>query len=143
MRASDNMRRVRQFLDLVVSGKDYDLWGGMLAEDAERLTPFVPPGLSTITKGRVACVNGAREIFKSIKAFRWIDLDLHETDEPDVIYGTSKSAVELADGRHYENDYVFIFTFANGLIRELREYLNPIPVMECFASELASGGWER
>ena len=82
-------------------------------------------------------MNSQRENFRAIKEFRWIDLDLHNTDEPGVVYGTSKSRVELVDGRYYENEYVFVAKFDNGLIKEFREYLDPIPVMECFAKELA------
>ena len=141
MSGRDKAEFVRNFLELLVTGKDYDKWGPMLTEDTERLTPFAPPGFPKITKGRDECVKSTSEIFKSIKEFRWIDLDLHATDEPDVVYGTSKSYVELVDGRYYENEYVFIVKFENGLIKENWEYLSPFPIMECFAKELADGNW--
>lgn len=137
----DKAEFCRNFLELLVTGEDYDAWGPMLTEDTERLTPFAPPGFPTITKGRHECVNSTREIFKSIRVFRWLDLDMHTTDEPDVVYGTSKSYVELVDGRSYENVYVFIIKFENGLIKENWEYLNPFPIIECFKKELESGTW--
>jgi uncharacterized protein len=139
--AGDKPEFARRFLELMATGEDYEAWGPMLTENTERRTPFVPPGLPKITKGRDECVKAMREIFKSIKEFRWIDLELHNTDEADVVYGTAKSRLDLVDGRYYENEYVFIFKFEYGLIKEFREYLNPLPVMECFAKELASGGW--
>jgi ketosteroid isomerase-like protein len=143
MSGGDKAEVARNFLELSATGKDFDAWGLMLAEDATRLTPFVPHGLPKITKGRDECVRALSEIFKSITKFRWIDLDLHNTDEPDVVYGTSKSHLELVDGRHYENEYVFIVKFENGLIKEFWEYMSPLPIMECFAKELAGGAWNN
>lgn len=143
MSGDDKVEFVRTFLELIVTGKDQDRWAPMLTEDTERWTPYVPPGLPKLTKGKNECVKSSAEIFKSIKEFRWIDLDLHSTSEPEVVYGTSKSYVELSDGRYYENEYVFIVKFENGLIKEFWEYLNPLPVMECFAKELSSGVWNN
>jgi ketosteroid isomerase-like protein len=142
MNDGDKTEVVRRFLTLLASGRDYEAWGAMIAQDVERLTPFVPPGLAKRILGRAEFLRSTRDVFQSIKDFRWIDLDLHNTDEPDVVYGTSRSYLELVDGRHYENQYVFIVKFENGLIREFREYLDPIPVMACFAEELASGIWK-
>ena len=139
MSGDDKTESAQKFIELMATGKDYDTWGPMLTEDAEFLKPFHPPGFPKRTKGRIEWVNSQRENFKAIKEFRWIDLELHNTDEPDVVYGTSKSYAELVDGRSYENGYVFIVKFENGLIKEFREYLDPIPVMECFAKELAGG----
>jgi len=139
MSGGDNAESARKFIELMATGKDYDTWGPMLTEDFEFRKPFHPPGFSRITKGRTDTVNLARENFKVIKEFRWIDLELHNTDEPGVVYGTSKTHVELVDGRYYENEYVFIVKFENGLVKKFWEYLDPIPVMECFAKELAGG----
>jgi ketosteroid isomerase-like protein len=80
-------------------------------------------------------------MFSSIKKFDCIDMDLHATDEADVIYGTSNSHVELQDGRVYENQYVFIVKLKDGLITHNWEYLRRFPIMECFKEELAKGRW--
>jgi uncharacterized protein len=141
MSGGDNAEFARKFIELMATGKDYDTWGPMLTEDAEFLRPFLPPGLPKRIKGRIEWVNTMRESSKVIKEFRWIDLDLHNTDEPDVVYGTSKSSVDLVDGRYYENEYVLIVKFEDGFIKEYREYLDPLPVMEAFAKELAGGNW--
>lgn len=141
MSGTDHISRVREFLELAATGMDWDAWGAMLCEDAERLLPFAPPGLPRTIRGRGDCVKSMSGIFRSIRAFRWIDLDLHGTDESHVVYGTSRSYLELMDGRHYENEYVFIVKFADDLIKEFWEYLNPLPVMDCFAKELADGNW--
>ncbi|WP_313805840.1 PhzA/PhzB family protein [Sphingobium sp.] len=137
--SSSKTELARKFIELMATGKDYDVWGPMLKEDAEFLTPFHPSGFPKRTTGRFEWVNSARKNFSVIRQFRWIDLDLHDTDEPNVVYGTSKSHVELADGRYYENDYVFIVKFEDGLVREFREYLDPIPVIDAFARELGDG----
>lgn len=136
MSGGDKAELARNIIELMATGKDYDSWGPMLTEDVEFLKPFHPPGFPKRTKGRIEWVNSSRENFKVIKEFRWIDLELHNTAEPDVVYGTSKSRVELVNGRYYENEYVFIVKFENGLVKEFREYLDPLPVMEAFAKEL-------
>ena len=138
-----NLTTARKFIELMSTGKDYDTWGPMLTEDAEFLRPFAPPGLAKSTKGRTVWVNSSREAFKAIKEFRWIHLELHSTDEPDVVYGTGKSSAELADGRYYKNEYVFIVKFEDGLVKKFWEYLDPIPVMEAFGKELAGGKQPR
>jgi len=141
MSGSDKAEFARKLIELMVTGKDYDTWGPMLTEDAEFLRPFAPPGLPKSTKGRTVWVGSSREAFKAIKEFRWIHLELHGTDEPDVVYGTGKSSAELVGGRHYENEYVFIVEFEDGLVKKFGEYLDPIPVMEAFGQELAGGNW--
>jgi hypothetical protein len=99
MSGGDKAEFTREFIELMATGKDYDTWGPMLTEDAEFLRPFLPPGFPKKVSGRVELVNSQRETFKAIKEFRWIDLELHNTDEPDVVYGTSKSYIKLMDGR--------------------------------------------
>ncbi|WP_332817701.1 nuclear transport factor 2 family protein [Sphingopyxis sp.] len=135
MSGSDNVAAARKFIELMVTGKDYDNWGPMIAEDAQFLKPFHPPGFPKKTAGRTDWVNTARESFKVIEEFHWIDLDLHNTDEPSVVYGTAKSTAKLSGGRTYENEYVLIVKFEGGLVKEFWEYLDPLPVMESFAKE--------
>jgi ketosteroid isomerase-like protein len=140
MSGGDKAEFALKFVELMAAGKD-DTWGPMLTDDAEFLRPFLPPGLPKKIKGRSEWVNSMRESFKVIKEFRWYDLELHNTDEPDVVYGTAKSSVELVDGRNYENEYVVIVKFEGDLIKQYWEYLDPLPVMEAFAKELAGGDW--
>lgn len=138
MSGGDYVKLARKFIELMATGKDYDIWGPMLAEDAKFLKPFHPPGFPKKNEGRTDWVNSQKEGFSAIKEFHWIDLDLHNTDEPGVVYGTAKSRAELANGRSYENEYVLIVKFENGFVKEFREYLDPIPVMEAFAQESGS-----
>lgn len=141
MSSADKVDFLRKFIELTATGKD-DIWGPMLAEDVEFIRPFLPPGMPKTIKGRSEWVSFVRDAFKVIKEFRWLDLDLHGTDEPDVVYGTSKSRVDLLDGRFYENEYVYIVKFGDGLIKKYTEYLDPLEVLKAFDKELAEGVWD-
>lgn len=43
------------------------------------------------------------------------------------------------DGRPYNNNHCWIFSFRNGLIREIREYMDTQLVTETFANDPAQG----
>ena len=42
---------------------------------------------------------------------------------------------ELADGRRYDNNYCWVFRFEDGLIREVREYMDTQLVTETFGPD--------
>jgi ketosteroid isomerase-like protein len=42
---------------------------------------------------------------------------------------------ELADGRRYDNNYCWVFRFQDGLIREVREYMDTQLVTETFGPD--------
>jgi uncharacterized protein len=42
---------------------------------------------------------------------------------------------ELADGRRYDNNYCWVFRFQDGLIQEVREYMDTQLVTETFGSD--------
>jgi ketosteroid isomerase-like protein len=45
---------------------------------------------------------------------------------------------ELADGRRYDNNYYWVFRFQDGLIQEVREYLDTQLVTETFGPDGSS-----
>jgi uncharacterized protein len=45
---------------------------------------------------------------------------------------------ELTDGRRYDNNYCWVFRFQNGLIREVREYMDTQLVTEAFGPDQGS-----
>ena len=42
---------------------------------------------------------------------------------------------KLPDGRRYDNNYCWVFRFQNGLIQEVREYMDTQLVTETFGEE--------
>jgi hypothetical protein len=44
---------------------------------------------------------------------------------------------KLPDGRRYDNNYCWVFRFQNGLIQEVREYMDTQLVTETFGEEAA------
>jgi uncharacterized protein len=47
---------------------------------------------------------------------------------------------ELPDGRHYDNNYCWVFRFQDGLIQEVREYMDTQLVTETFGADDSSQG---
>jgi uncharacterized protein len=58
---------------------------------------------------------------------------IHADDEFVVVEHTGRN--ELSDGRRYDNNYCWVFRFADGLIREVREYMDTQLVTETFGPD--------
>jgi uncharacterized protein len=50
----------------------------------------------------------------------------------DVVIVEHSGRNELPDGRRYDNNYCWVFRFSDGLIREVREYMDTQLVTETF-----------
>jgi ketosteroid isomerase-like protein len=57
---------------------------------------------------------------------------IYATENPDVLFVQFRGDIEIRDGGRYQNDYIGIFQFENGLIKEYTEYFNPILVSQAF-----------
>lgn len=56
----------------------------------------------------------------------------------DVVVVEHSGRNELADGRRYDNNYCWVFRFHDGLIREVREYMDTQLVTETFGPDRSS-----
>lgn len=66
------------------------------------------------------------------RTFRFKDVEVHATEEPDLLFATARSSAETTWGAAYANTYVFRMRVREGLIAEHREYFNPQPVLTVF-----------
>ncbi len=122
--------------------------------DAEGQAACLAPDAFTITKG-FGSVSGQRNretMLATVEAFR----DIVPTGfrpkiekvvaEGDTVVVEWEGNAELSNGTPYCNQYVFIFTFENGKIRQLNEYFCTVladrtimPLLAEMGAELAHG----
>lgn len=102
----------------------------MSAGDAQGQDACLAPDAFTNTKGR-AQVSGTRNretMLATVDAFREVvpggfNPRIEKVvAEGDTVVVEWEGAATLSDGTAYANQYVFIFSFENGLIRQLNEY---------------------
>jgi ketosteroid isomerase-like protein len=99
--------------------------------------PFPPPGGVSICEGKaevLAMFENARDIIAEIKvtmnSLHWVP-----ADGLVIIEGTGKA--RLVHGSAYDNRYVFVIAFRDGLVSLWREYFNPLIVQASLAAEEA------
>jgi len=122
--------------------------------DAAGQAECLAPGAFTITKG-FASVSGRRDretMLATVEAFN----DVVPTGfrpkidkvvaEGDTVVIEWEGNAELSDGTPYCNQYVFIFSFENGKIKQLNEYFCTVladatimPLLAQMGEELAHG----
>jgi len=118
--------------------------------DAEGQAECLSPDAFTITKG-FAGVSGTRNretMLATVEAFR----DVVPTGfrpkiekvvaEGDTVVIEWEGNAELSDGTPYHNQYVFIFSFENGKIRQLNEYFCTVHADSAILPLLAAKGQE-
>jgi ketosteroid isomerase-like protein len=122
--------------------------------DAEAQDECLAPDAFTITKG-FAGVSGQRDretMLATVEAFREIvptgfrPKVRRVIAEGDTVVIEWEGNAELSDGKPYCNQYVFIFTFENGKIKQLNEYFctaladrTILPLLAQKGAELAHG----
>ena len=129
----DNKQRVRELMDAMSQGRVAPLFEAM-AEDVTWRWMGVDQWSRTF-EGKQLVVEklfgGATETLgpsSRIEVHR-----LHADADCVVIEHTGRN--ELPDGRRYDNNYCWIFRFQDGLIREVREYMDTQLVTETFGSD--------
>jgi ketosteroid isomerase-like protein len=126
----------------------------MSTGDAVRQAECLTPDARTVTKG-FAGVSGTRNretMLATVEAFNQIvPTGFRHTvrrviAEGDTVVLEWEGNAVLSDGTPYPNQYVFIFTFADGLIRQLDEYFctaladrTILPLLAQMGEELARG----
>lgn len=77
-------------------------------------------------------------IFSNFSQVEIVDREVSVTDDGRIVFVEAKGDLIVADGgAPYRNVYVFRFTFdAEGLIAEIREYANPVPIAPIFGVPL-------
>lgn len=126
----------------------------MDAGDANRMEACLAPDAMTLTRG-FGKVSGKRDratmlattaAFKEIVPTGFRPTYHSIVAEGDKVVLEFEGNAELANGQPYCNQYVFVFTFENGKIRQLNEYFCTVhaderifPLLAAKSQEMASG----
>jgi uncharacterized protein len=131
MPTRDVVETTRSFLAALAQA-DYAAWDSLVAQDVVMRFPFAPRGLPRTCTGREACRKLVQGLFSVISRFRWLDLDLHATDDAELVCGTGRSEAMTTMDRAYANRYCFVVRVRDERIIEYCEYFDPLPAMDVF-----------
>ncbi len=76
------------------------------------------------------------DAFRNIEVIRYVDLEITPGQDPGVAFAEGRGVMRMANGRAYENRYVFRFDVEGGKIRRIREYRNPVTAAISFGRTL-------
>lgn len=123
MSTTENTAVVLKYMDLVAAG-DIDAALGLAADDAT----FWHPMSGTLGK------DALREQFKQLGALMhsFSSRVISTTAEADRVSVEVEAQAEVSNGRHYQNQYHFMFVVRAGKIQASREYVDSAPVKAAF-----------
>ena len=128
-----NTARVRAYLDLL-SQMDIEGWGELLAKDSVQENPCAPEGFPGRFGSWDEIMEHHRSLPDTFESMRFEDVSIMATDDPLTVVAEFRGIIALKDGGNYDNHYVSIYEFTpDGLIRHLREYFNPLVLLESFS----------
>lgn len=121
---------------------DPDRISAVLTEDAEWLSPpgnavAVALGATHHMVGRKAIVHFFAQDFPRLFA-RDVTVTFHSfhADGEGAVVESTLTAT-LADGKHYSNDYCFVFELRDGLIHRVREYVDTARGLRLIVGEVS------
>ena len=110
---------------------DLDGWLARAHDDIVLEFPYAPAGRPTRVEGKAAVGEYLRAVPGQIDFEEVTRLDVHQTVDPDtaVIEWAARGRIK-ATGAPYEMTYVVVLTLADGLMKEYRDYWNPLVVAD-------------
>jgi uncharacterized protein len=124
----------RKLLDSFVA-RDVDAALALMDENITIHAPYSPPDipLAKSITGKAAVAAMLRVMLGAFERFRLYDIDLHATDDPELIVGTGRSDALMRNGQPYANDYVYQFRIRNGKVLDYHEYFDSHAASQGFA----------
>jgi ketosteroid isomerase-like protein len=120
---------------------DVDAVAGLLHDDVREIIPLAPNGVPDPWfdyRGKDEVLAYVGTIFANFSQVEVVDREVSVTDDGRTVFVEGKGDLIVADGgASYRNLYVFRFSFDGaGLITEIREYANPVPIAPIFGVPL-------
>jgi ketosteroid isomerase-like protein len=125
-----NREVVEAYFTALETGR-FEVLQEIFAEDARQIMPYAFGDFPKSFDGREGIYqqySTLPNLFSRMSFPRTI----YATENPDVLFVQFRGDIEIRDGGRYQNDYIGIFQFENGLIKEYTEYFNPILVSQAF-----------
>lgn len=135
MTSESNVERAKR---LVSSIRENGIEGvaDLLDEDVHMQLPYAPEGMPQAVRGKAAVLETLRLVPRYFSRFRINPHECYEcTSRQTVILECTGLGLFRTPGiPPYQNRYVMLFTFRDGLVTQWREFFNPYPVMALAAS---------
>ena len=131
---NDNERTVLGFYTTLMA-KALDAFADLWAGDAVQEIPFAPEldGFEPVWRGKERILSYYNKAMPGRRDHVFWIHDVHQTTDPDcIIVEASAHSIVIANGRSYDQRYVFIFKLRDGKIVLNREHVNPIAFMRAF-----------
>lgn len=110
---------------------DIDGWLARAHDDIAVEFPYAPPGRPARVEGKQAVGDYLRAVPAQIDFEEITNLEVHQSVDPAtaVIEWAATGRIK-ATGMPYEMSYVVILTLVDGLMKEYRDYWNPLVLAE-------------
>ncbi|MGV6871913.1 nuclear transport factor 2 family protein [Pseudochelatococcus sp. B33] len=115
--------------------KDFEAFADLWADDAVQEIPFAQelPNFEDVWNGKERILSYYVKALPGRKDHVFWIHEIHQTTDPNVIIvEASAHSIVVANGRSYDQRYVFIFKLRDGKIVLGREYVNPLNFMKAF-----------
>jgi ketosteroid isomerase-like protein len=124
---------------VALQAKDKEAILAIVTDDFELEVPCNVSGTNDFSdswRGLEAAAAGWDNAFREIEVLHYTDLEFTGGEDGKVAFAEGLGVMKMANGRPYENRYVFRFDVENGKIRRIREYLNPVTSAVAFGIPL-------
>lgn len=120
---------------------DIDAVARLLHDEVQEIIPLAPngaPGSWFDFRGKDEVLGYVATIFSNFSQVEIVDREVNVTEDGRTVFVEGKGDLVVADGgASYRNVYVFRFSFdGEGLIEEIREYANPVPIAPILGAPL-------
>lgn len=141
MRTADLAGQTSRFLDLLETG-DRARVAGMLDDQIVWSAPmsFGGDGDGEPARGRQAFESRLGSIAGLMRSARFIDRRITASADGATTFVQTRGDFVTADGRPYQNVYVFRFDWRDGKIVSWEEYANPMTIIRTFPDQYGHQG---
>ena len=131
----DNTEMARQLIGRLRDGCTAAHLSPLLGENIVMELPFAPNGVPKSVAGKPAVLAALGFIGEQFERFR---INVHESyetaDRAVVILECTAFGLYRRSAVAYQNRYVFVFRFQDGVVVHWREFFNPYPVIQSMPS---------
>jgi ketosteroid isomerase-like protein len=135
MTESTNAAIVRKWFDLAHSD---DRWS-LADDDLMMSAPFAPPGRPKVMSGLSKRRKTSDAVRESFKSFSWVDLEIFQTEQSDIVFVTTKSRAVTQWDTVYTNEYIFKIKLRDGKLLQISEFFNPLLIVAALEEMKAHG----
>jgi ketosteroid isomerase-like protein len=125
---------MREWLDIIETCS-FDKKADRVSRDVILRFPFAAPGIAEEVRGFDAAKDYLEKFIHSLQIFRWLDVVILRTEDPELVVATCRSEAMSRSGTDYANKYVIFARFRDGKVIDHIAYSNPLPVTKSFGQD--------